>query len=320
LLAVAATAVIARLWQERRDISDLNWPVAATTARDSDSVTVTWFGITTMLFDDGETQILIDGTFSRLSITDIVTLRRVSSDIGRINHALAEYRFDRLAAIIPAQSHFDHAMDVGDIANRTNAVLLGSESTAFIARGANVPVDQYQILANGESRQFGAFTITLIESRHAPIGFGGNGWLPGQIEAPLVQPARITAWQEGVSYSILIAHPRGTALVQASGGFVKNNLRGLSADVAFLGIAGLSGLGREYVAELWHETVTQVGARRLFPIHYDDFTKPLGDIELFPDILDKVVETAGWIDDLAAGSEFPVAVERLPFGEAIVLY
>jgi L-ascorbate metabolism protein UlaG (beta-lactamase superfamily) len=320
LLITSVVVVLGRLWHERGPISELELPVATVTEGEPGSVTVTWFGITTLLFDDGETQILIDGDFTRVRLLDVLLFRRVSSDIASIDYALAEYRVNRLAAIVPVHSHFDHAMDVGHVANRTSAVVLGSESTANIARGANVPVDQYQILADGESRQFGAFTITLIASRHAPIGLGGHGWLPGSIIEPLVQPARFTAWQEGVSYSVLIGHPRGTTLIQGSGGFVAGNLRDINADVVMLGIAGLAGLGHAYINDLWRETVTLVGAGRVFPIHYDDFTKPLGDIELFPYFLDNTVQTAHWISELAAAGERPVDVELLPYGQPIVLY
>jgi L-ascorbate metabolism protein UlaG (beta-lactamase superfamily) len=319
-LAVVATAVVARLWQNRADLADLGWEEAIPNNDAAGSVTVTWFGISTLLFDDGETQILIDGAFTRVPLAKILSFRRVSSDIDAINHTLAEYRMNRLAAIVPVHSHFDHAMDVGHVANRSTAVVLGSESTAYIARGADVPVDQSQILASGESRQFGDFTITLLDSKHAPIGFGDNGWLPGPIEEPLVQPARITAWREGVSYSVLIGHPRGTTLIQGSGGFIKDNLRDHSADVVILGIGGLAGLGREYVDELWHETITKVGAHRLFPVHYDDFTRPFGEIQLFPNVLDNVVQTAEWINEIAAADQSPVDIRLLPFGQAIALY
>lgn len=320
LLIIAAIAVIAQLWQNRADLAELGWTIATPDDGAAGSVTVTWFGISTLLFDDGETQILIDGAFTRVPLANILSLQRITSDIATINHTLAKYRISRLAAIVPVHSHFDHAIDVGHVANRSAAVVLGSESTAFIARGADVPVDQSQILASGESRQFGAFTITLVDSRHAPIGFGNNSWLPGPIEEPLVQPARVTAWREGGSYSVLIGHPRGTTLIQGSGGFIKDQLRNYSADVVMLGIGGLAGLGREYVDELWHETVSQVGARRLFPIHYDDLTLPLGDIRLFPNVLDNAVRTARWINEIAAAEESPVDIKLLPFGQTIVLY
>jgi L-ascorbate metabolism protein UlaG (beta-lactamase superfamily) len=320
-ISIAVVAIVlSRLWQERQDVSELDWPIAESVDVEVGGVTVTWFGISTLLLDDGETQILIDGAFTRLKLSDILTLRRVSSDIATINHTLAEYRIDRLAAIVPVHSHFDHAIDAGQIANRSNAVVLGSESTANISRGAGVPVDQYQTLASGESRQFGQFTITLIESKHAPIGFGDDAWLPGEIDEPLVQPARVTDWKEGISYAVVIGHPRGTVLIQGSAGYIKNRLRDVKADVVILGVAGLASLGHDYTGEFWHESVELTGARRVFAVHFDDFTQPMGSIELFPRFIDNVMEAVVWLNELASDQANPIEIQRLPFGVAVTLY
>lgn len=320
LFAVASVAFVAWRWQERSQVADLGWPVAASAGESAERVSVTWLGITTLLFDDGETQILTDGTFSRPDLLDILSQRRIYSDAAAVNYGLAEFRMHRLAAIVALHSHFDHAMDIGLVANRTTAIVLGSESTANIARGADVPVDQYQILADGEMRQFGKFTITLIESRHAPIGVGGQPAFPGSISEPLVQPARIRDWKEGGSWSVLIGHPHGTALVQGSAGFIENALAGRKADVVMLGVAGLSSLGKEYVEQYWNETVVRTGATRVHPVHYEDFTRPFGDLQLWPDIVDRVASTAGWIDELAATREHEVAVSILPFGQPVAIF
>ncbi|MEX2497064.1 MAG: hypothetical protein WD448_13295 [Woeseia sp.] len=320
LLVVTTVALLVRGWQERTAVTDIGWPVATPAADAGGSVTVTWLGITTLLFDDGETQILTDGTFSRPDIMDIITQRPVWSDMDTINYALARFRMDRLAAIIPLHSHYDHAMDAGHVANRTSAVVLGSESTANIARGADVPVNQYQILASGETRQFGNFTITLVASRHAPIGLGGTLPFAGNIEAPLRQPARISEWREGGTWSVLISHPEGTALIQGSGGYVENGLAAMSADVVMLGVAGLAGLGREYVSGYWNETVSRTGARQVYPVHFEDFTQPFGEIALFPDFVDELAVTADWINELAAAGESPVHVARLPFGQPLAIF
>lgn len=313
------------LWQDRAAVTDLDWPEAASTGQQrervaGEHVTVTWLGITSLLFDDGETQVLVDGTFSRTPLFEILTQRRLFSDVATINYALAEYRLDRLAVIVPVHSHFDHAMDVGHVANRTSAVVLGSESTANIARGANVPVNQYQILADRESRQFGSFTITLIETGHAPVGPGNKTVLSGDIEEPLRQPARIANWRSGVAWSILIEHVTGSALVQGSAGFVENALPEESADAVFLGIGGLSSLGRDYMENYWAQTVQRTGARHVYPVHYDDFTRPFGEIALFPKVVDDVVKTAGWIDELSADPDYPVNVELLPFGRPVAIF
>jgi L-ascorbate metabolism protein UlaG (beta-lactamase superfamily) len=311
--------IVTWLWQDRDDISDLEWPLAATAAEPGESVTITWLGVTTLLIDDNETQLLIDGFFSRFGVLDYL-FREVSTDIANVNYVMAEFHINRLAAIIPAHSHFDHAMDVGIVANRSSAVVLGSESTANIARGADLPVNQYQILANREVRTFGNFTITLIASRHAPIADGKNPWFPGLITEPLRQPAKISEWKEGQSYSILIGHPRGTTLIQGSAGYIEDNLTDVSADVVVLGIGGLSGLGKTYAEQYWNETVTATGARRVYPVHYDDFTQSFGKVMLFPKIADDSVKAADWINDAAMLEEDPPDIRLLPFGQPVILY
>jgi L-ascorbate metabolism protein UlaG (beta-lactamase superfamily) len=320
-LLLVLILVLVWLWQKRHAVDDIGWPTAASVFETTDLVTVTWLGTSTLLFDDQETQVLIDGNFTRLSPWQIALFLPVSSDVATINYALAEFEINRLAAIVPVHSHFDHAMDVGHVANRTSAVILGSESTTNIARGAQVPVDQFQALAEGETRQFGDFTIRLLASRHAPVKPGGDGpWFPGTIDEPLSQPASVNAWKEGMVWSIFISHPRGTTLVQGSGGYIEGKLQGESADVVMLGLGGLARLGKEYVATYWSETVPATGATRIIAVHHDDFTAPFGEVRLFPDIADKVVTTTGWIDEIVEESGAEVTIELPPFGQPIPLY
>lgn len=321
LIAVllAGISFLAVKWLDRADIDDLRWQEADSTLEPDGSVTVTWLGVTSLLFDDSETQILIDGFFTRFGLPRYF-LGNIESDVANVNYVLSEYRMDRLAAIIPVHSHFDHAMDVGIIANRSTAVVLGSESTANIARGARVPVHQYQILADGETRQFGEFTITLIASRHAPLADGKVAYFPGSITEPLRQPADINEWKQGVSYTVVLAHPSGTALVQGSAGFVVDKLAEVEADVVMLGVGGLAGLGEEYAKDYWQQTVTLTGATRVYPLHFDDFTLPFGEVALFPTVVDDVVTTAHRISDLAIAGEAPVDVRMLPFGERVAIF
>lgn len=321
VLAALATGVatVAVLWQMKATPEDIPLSLAEAPAETVGQVTVTWLGITTLLFDDGETQIVTDATFSRFSLGQLL-LTPLESDIAQINYALDEFSMDRVRAIIPLHSHFDHAIDAGHVANRTGAVILGSESTASVARGSRVPVDQYQILGFGESRYFGNFTVTLLESRHAPVLGDDKYWLPGIIKDPLQQPARVNAWRAGASYAVLISHPSGTTLVQGSAGFVDKGLDGHEADVVMLGVAGLSGLGRDYTADYWQQTVIRTGATRVYPIHFDNYTSPFGRIELFPDLVDDVVMSSAWLQELASAAEPPVTIRLPRFGQPIVLY
>ena len=298
LVAIVAliSIVAVLLWRDRPSLDAIDWPTPSiASAVNPDAVTVTWLGVTTLLFDDSETQILIDGFFSRPTLTQILFDLPVDNNAAQINYAMNEFRMRRLAAIIPVHSHFDHAMDIGEIANRSSASILGTESTAEIARGAGVPEDQITVVEDTTSFQFGNFRVTLRPGNHAPIGWGGSVPFDGIIEEALALPQPVSTWRMGGSYTIMIEHPQGTALVQGSASYKKYALRNVAADVVFLGVGGLDSLGRDYAELYWQHTVTATGSHSVYPIHFDDLTKPFGEIALFPRAVDNFEKTAVWL-------------------------
>lgn len=320
ILFVSAAA-LTWLWNSRPDLDKIAWPSPViASAAVADSVTVTWLGVTTLLFDDGETQILIDGFFSRPSLADVIFRRPVDNDAAMINFALDEYRMRRLAAIIPVHSHFDHAMDVGAIANRTSASVLGSESSAQIARGAGVPEDQITIAVGNRPYTFGRFTVTLMPSPHAPLGWRGSVPMHGTIDAPLTMPQPVSAWREGGSYSLVISHPKGTTIVHGSAGFSRGSLRDIRADVVMLGVGGLTGLGRGYAEEYWQSLVTATGVHSVYPIHFDDFTKPFGKIVPSPSFISNFETISEWLEAFRNTWDNDVQLFMLEFGRPVEIY
>ncbi len=317
---VVLAGILAWLLNNRPVLAELNIAPPLPVEAPDNAVTATWLGTTTVLFDDGETQVLIDGFFSRPSLADIVFGVPVESDAAQVNLVMDRYDMRRLAAIIPAHSHFDHAMDIGAIANRSSASILGSETTAQIARGAGVPEDQIVVVTGGERYAFGDFTVTLIASDHAPIGWGGSVPLPGTVDAPLETPAPITAWREGGSFAIVVAHPQGTTLVQGSAGMVERGMRNVRADVVMLGTYGLVGLGNDYTRRYWQTFVTGTGALRVFPIHFDDYTQPFGEIKPFPRVLDDFGDTLVLLENLRQIWDTDTRIYLPEFGQPMVLY
>jgi L-ascorbate metabolism protein UlaG (beta-lactamase superfamily) len=178
-------------------------------------------------------------------------------------------------------------MDAPLVAARTGAVLVGSESTANIARGLRLPDDRMRIVRPGEPMRFGAFEVVCLESQHFP-----HGMAMGAITAPLVPPARAMAYREGGSYSILVRHPLGTLLVQGSAGWKDGALAGQHADVVLLGVAGLATQDGRYTEQYLREVVDAVGATLVVPIHWDDFTRPLAEpLVPMPRLLDDLSVT-----------------------------
>jgi len=319
LLALLA-ALATWAWHERADIADTGLHPQVVGDPPDTAVTATWLGVTTLLFDDGETQILVDGFVSRPTLFESLTGSPVTCDAPMINYVMNEYGMDRLAAIVPAHSHYDHAMDVGAIANRSSASILGSESTANIARGYGVPEDQIVVAETGAPYSFGDFTVTLIRSLHAPIGLRGEVPLAGTVDEPLELPAPITAWREGGSFSIVISHPQGTTLVQGSAGYREGALDDVQADVVMLGVGLLESLGRDYTERYWQALVTSTGATRVFPVHFEDQTRPFGEIVLPPKLIDNFARTAQWLRAMRDTWDRDTQLFLPTFGQPLVLY
>lgn len=102
---------------------------------------VTYFGTTTLLFDDGRDQILFDAHLTRPSLV------RYLFGKGETDRALAEelirlHRIDRLRAIFVSHSHHDHVMDAPALAALCGAEVYGTSSTLNVARGGGVPEER----------------------------------------------------------------------------------------------------------------------------------------------------------------------------------
>lgn len=295
------------------DLAELGERYGFAPAGGGGGVVVTYLGCTTLLFDDGQTALMTDGFFTRPGMWSVALDRRVAPDPAIVRAALARARVERLAMVTPVHSHFDHALDTPEVARQTGAVVLGSETTANIARGQGLPESQIEVVEPGRAYAYGRFQVTLLESAHAPIADGGAPF-PGTIDEPLVHPAPVSAFLEGRSYSILVEHPTGTALVQGSAGFVPGALGGRRADVVYLGVGGLGRLDEErpgYRRQYWDEIVKATGASLIRPIHHDDFTQPFGSTASFPSAIEDLDEGLRALADIARDEGVRMEMMRL---------
>jgi len=271
---------------------------------------VTFLGVASLLLDDGETAVMTDGFFSRPSLAKVAT-RKVAPDLSRIDVVLSRAGVDRLAAVLPVHTHYDHAMDSAVVADRTGADLVGGESTAYVGRGHGLAAERIRVATPGVPMTYGAFTLTLVESHHCP-----PDRYPGEITEPVVPPVRAGAYKCGEAWSILVEHASGaSALLQGSAGYVAGSLAGRRADVAYLGVGQLGVQSEDYIRTYWSETVEAVGARRVVLTHWDDFFRPLDrPLRALPYLGDDLDVTMRVLDELAARSgvsiHFPTVWRR----------
>lgn len=230
-------------------------------------LTAQFFGTTTLAFSDGTTTIVTDGFFSRPSIRELAS-GPVKPNLHRIEAALASAHLGHVAAILVAHSHHDHAMDSPYVAHLTGATLVGSRSSANIARGVDFPESKIAEVIDGSTCHFGAFTVSVFQTPHSKPNL-----IAGRIERALGRSAWVGAYKDGGNFSFHIAHPWGNVLVVPSRGVRKNWRIPLQSDVVFLGIGG-SVRSAKKMQPLWDQFVTASAATKVYPIHWDNFFAP----------------------------------------------
>jgi L-ascorbate metabolism protein UlaG (beta-lactamase superfamily) len=271
-LLLAATVVVVQF--NRRPSLAPYQALTLLPATASDPVRVRFAGVSTLVFDDGETTWMTDGFFSRPPVGQVLGTR-IAPDLARIESALKQLGVTRLAAVVPVHSHYDHAMDAPVVAQHTGALLVGGRSTLLIGRGLALADDRLREVKAGDTLQLGKFSLRFIASRHSPTPYS-DGLTQEHLSAPLVPPQRFTAWAEGDVWSIVVTHASGRRfLVQGSAGIVPGALADVRVDTVFLGTGTLGKKDATYRQAYWNETVRMTGAKRVVPIHYDDFTRPL---------------------------------------------
>lgn len=265
-------------------------------ARDA-ALSVTFLGVSTLLIRSGSSAVMTDGFFSRPSLARVLA-GRLSPDRDRIESVLRRMDVTTLAGVIPVHTHYDHGMDSAVVAELTGAALYGGPSAARIGEGHGLDPDRIHVVVTGDTKTVSEFEVTFVASEHCPP----DRW-PGEIPAPVVPPARVSAYRCGEAWSLVIRHPGSgrQLLVQGSAGFVPGALAGHEAEVAYLGVGQLGVMPEDYIRRYWDETVRTIGARRVVLIHWDDFFRPLDrPLRALPYLGDDLDVTMGVFAELAA--------------------
>ncbi len=230
---------------------------------------ITFFGTTTLLFDDGKDQILFDAHFTRPSLFRYMA-GRGSTDAKLVDELLAAHRVNRLRAIFISHSHHDHVMDAPYVSNRCGATVNGTRSTLNVARGGGVPEARLVEFHGGESFAVAGYRVTVLPSLHSRPTILNND-LGQTIDAPLKQPARLRDYKEGGSFDFLVEAQGKAVLIRPSFNYIEGQLNGIHADVLFLGVAGLAKADADMEKKFFAETVEQVRPGLVVPLHWDNF-------------------------------------------------
>ncbi|MCQ2508711.1 MAG: MBL fold metallo-hydrolase, partial [Dorea sp.] len=228
---------------------------------------ITSLGVTSLLFDDGETKILFDGMVTRPGLLKTFFCR-LDSKKNLVEYLAERFHMQDLKAIFVSHTHYDHILDVPNFAKLSGADVYGSKSTLNVVYGNGVKKEHCHLFLPDSTFTIGDFKIKVLKSIHSKPGFYNND-LGKEVEKPLKFPAKMKEMPEGGSYDFYIEHRGLKLLIRPSCNYIVDSLDDYQADVLFLGIGGLFKLSDEEKEEFYKETVGKVKPSLFGPVHWD---------------------------------------------------
>jgi L-ascorbate metabolism protein UlaG (beta-lactamase superfamily) len=225
-------------------------------------IALTYLGVAGWQIDAGERTILADPYFSRPDLAGLMI-----PDAA----AIARRAPKRAELIVIGHSHVDHLLDAPAIAQATGAQILGSVSTAHVARASGVPDDRIITIKGGEDFEMGGYSVRVIPSLHSALDhkhvFGGV------LAAQPVLPMKFADYAEGGTFIYLVRIAGHQVLISSTANFIERELEGIRPDVAIIA-TGLRNEIYDYTCRL----LRVLGYPPLvYANHFDDWRGPPED-------------------------------------------
>lgn len=184
-------------------------------------ITLTYLGVAGWQIESAGKVILVDPYFSRPDLDG-----PLASDPA----AVAERSPKRADVIVIGHSHVDHLLDAPAVARLTGAQIIGSDSTARVARAAGVPDDHVIPIKGGEDYAFDGFSIRVIPSLHSALDHKHVLGKP----ITVIPPVKFDDYEEGGTFNYLVRVGGHEIFVQSTANFIEREILGLRPDIAII--------------------------------------------------------------------------------------
>jgi L-ascorbate metabolism protein UlaG (beta-lactamase superfamily) len=249
----------------------------------ANTIRVTYLGVNGFQFEIGKHTLLVDPYFTRVGFWPAALNQRIESNPQRVSEGL-KHVCPHVEAILVTHAHFDHLLDVPDIAKQTGARIFSGPTAIQLVESVGISPSQCETVKPGSTRAISPWTIRVLNAQHDRL-FGKVPFercprgAPGQGEMPLKRPVKVSDWCVGEPLAFVI-EAGGKRIYVDSGGVpgappsatVGHVRHGESVrwriDLAILGAALPDSRAR------FAEVVRQLEPRYIFPSHEDDMFAP----------------------------------------------
>jgi L-ascorbate metabolism protein UlaG (beta-lactamase superfamily) len=227
-----------------------------------------WLGTAGYRLTLDDQTLLIDPYLSRVPLGAV--LKREPALADRDLHARYLGSTARnVVGILVGHTHFDHAIDVPELARSLNAKVLGSSSLVnlmalYDLRARAVEVEPHR------AYELGPFTVRFVPSLHSKLLLGYKVPFDGALTCDHLDRLSPSAYRCGPIYGIHIEAAGTTLYHQGSANLIDDEVPTGGVDIFLAGIAG-----RSFTEDYWGRILRRLDPAVVLANHYDDFFRPL---------------------------------------------
>jgi L-ascorbate metabolism protein UlaG (beta-lactamase superfamily) len=174
-----------------------------------------------------------------------------------------------VVGILVGHTHFDHAIDVPELARSHDTMAYGSNSLMRLMGLYGLGDRAVEVQAR-RCYELGPFAVRFIPSLHSKLLLGYKVPMDGALTCDHLDHLRPTAYRCGAVYGLHI-EVAGTALYhQGSANLIDDQVPTGGVDIFLAGIAG-----RRFTENYWARILRRLDPQIVVANHYDDFFRPL---------------------------------------------
>ncbi|MGN6106490.1 MAG: MBL fold metallo-hydrolase [Kofleriaceae bacterium] len=253
---------------------------------------LTWIGTAGFRLAYQGTVVWIDPYVTRLPLGALVRRRVVPPS----EDAVARW-IDRADAVLVGHTHFDHALDVPEIARRFGCRVYGSSSLRHLM-GLHGLADRAVVVEPRRDYEVGPFRFHFVPSVHSRLQLGLGIPYSGEVTCDHLDELTPQAYRCGQVWGLAIEVGGARIYHQGSADLLEDEIVDRGVDVFLCGISG-----RRFTPRYVERIVRALDPKLVVPTHYDDFFQPLGE----PTRFSFNVNLTGFADEARAVSrDLPV--------------
>jgi L-ascorbate metabolism protein UlaG (beta-lactamase superfamily) len=210
-----------------------------------------WLGAAGIELVAGGEVLLIDPFVTRPPWSQLL-VGRVAPDEELIARVIEQSDY-----ILVSHAHYDHLLDVPEIARRTGARVYGSPNTCGIAAACQVPASQIGEVTSGQVLSLGPFAVEVLEAEH--VKTPADRVLNGPLAPDLSPPLRLRDYRMDHCFRFRI-HVDDVRVLHSPG-------RAEPADLLCVGTHAPD--------SVYQASLPTAHPKAVVPIHWDNFFRPL---------------------------------------------